>query len=125
MSDAKIHHGQQKSPYSNCTSDLFHLPYGSIAWAPLIYRTNWKIIEDVQNMAIRKITGAFYLIRNDAILHLTLLKTIEFEAKRAFSVFFQTTEVSRKFPSAKTRKNYQRTAISNAKKSYNFSTLKP
>jgi len=42
------------------------LLYASSIWGPLICTSNWAKIEAVQNVAIRIITGAHFLTRNNA-----------------------------------------------------------
>ncbi|KAL4148911.1 hypothetical protein QTP88_003050 [Uroleucon formosanum] len=43
------------------------LLYASVAWAPQLSQSNWRKLEAVQNIALRTITGAYYLTTNEEI----------------------------------------------------------
>ena len=62
------------------------LLYAATAWGPLISESNWRSIEAVQNVAIRIITGAHFLTRNNGILNPPIV-SIRNEAERATKVF--------------------------------------
>ncbi|CAI6373602.1 unnamed protein product [Macrosiphum euphorbiae] len=62
------------------------LLYVATAWGPLISESNWRNIEAVQNVAIRTITSAHFLTRNNKILH-PPISSIRSEVERATKIF--------------------------------------
>lgn len=73
------------------------LTYAIPAWGPLISATNWKKLEAVQNIALRTITGTYYLTRNSTILASLNTNTIQEESVRLAKACVYRASIS-KFP---------------------------
>lgn len=63
------------------------LLYATTAWGHLLSRTNWTKIEAVQNVALRTITGVYYLTNNHTTQQTTKINPLHVEIIRAARVF--------------------------------------
>ncbi|KAL4123315.1 hypothetical protein QTP88_015512 [Uroleucon formosanum] len=71
------------------------LLYASVAWAPQLSQSNWRELEAVQNIALRTITGAYYLTTNEEIRQSADVRSISETIQYAKAVFLYRASISR------------------------------
>ncbi|KAL4143370.1 hypothetical protein QTP88_005708 [Uroleucon formosanum] len=71
------------------------LLYASVAWAPQLSQSNWRELEAVQNIALRTITGAYYLTTNEEIRQSAGVRSISETIQSAKAVFLYRASISR------------------------------